>query len=120
LVNAKPRLSPQHAGRDAADFRPRAPETYFRDSIATCKPEHPRGRALRLCSLATARARLGELDGACRSATEAAVAAKRLSSDRIRSQLADFRNSIEPHANSTPVKEFDTKFATFLRATHPN
>jgi len=94
--------------------------THFRDAIASCNPELPRDRSLRLCRLATARARLGELDGACRSATEAAVAAKRLGTERIRTHLVDFRHSVEPHANSTPVKEFDTKFAGFLRATRPN
>jgi len=91
----------------------RQAETHFRDAVATCNPDYPRSRALWLCYLATARNRLGELDSACRSATEAAVAAKRLSSERIRNQLTDFRNSIKPHTNSTPVKEFDTKFAAF-------
>jgi hypothetical protein len=96
-----------------------APRSALRQNVES---RLTRSRPLAVLSshLATARARLGELDGACRSATEAAVAAKRLSSERIRSQLAEFRNSIKPHTNSTPVKEFDTKFATFLRATQPN
>jgi hypothetical protein len=74
-------------------------------------------RAMSLCGLVMARVQARELDGACRTATEAATLNR---PPRLRTrprQTHRIPPRHQPHATATPVKDFDAKFADLLRPT---
>jgi hypothetical protein len=95
---------------------PRQAEAHFRDALTRVDPSIVRARGLWLGLLANARVRMGELEGACRAASEAGAIAHKLGSERVRARLVAFRRAIEPHANTPAVKDFDAKFGDLLRA----
>jgi len=104
------------AGRVAlmAD-RPQQAEQRFLSTVAGLDPAtYPQDRAANLYRLATARLRLGEVEGACHTAAEAAAITRDLASERLRSQLRDFRRTAQPHASSVAVRNFDTHTADLL------
>lgn len=97
--------------------RPRQAEAHYRDALASLAPSFPFDRVHILTRLATARLQFGELEGACRVATEAGALLRRLDAPHKRTLLAEFRTAAQPYATTAEVKEFDTKFADLLRAT---
>jgi tetratricopeptide (TPR) repeat protein len=84
-------------------------EGHLRSAIALIGSDYPRDRALKLCDLAKARLGAGSLDHACSTASEAAVAIRRLSSKRGQNRLAEFRKAAAPYANTKAVRDFDDK-----------
>ncbi|MGH3938576.1 MAG: hypothetical protein ACRDTG_08045 [Pseudonocardiaceae bacterium] len=107
-----------HAGSSALLLgNPRQAETHYRDALARIAPSFPRTRLTFLSRLALARVQLRELDGACRAATEAGTLLRRHDSPRKRARLAAFRTAAQPYANTTQIKDFDTKFADLLLPT---
>ncbi|MGH4015674.1 MAG: hypothetical protein ACRDSL_17475 [Pseudonocardiaceae bacterium] len=106
------------AGQSAfARHNPRDAETHYRTAIARLDPSFVRDRSSWLLRLATARVHLRELDGAFRAATEAAALVRRLDSQHNLTRLAEFRKAVQLYANTTQVKDFDTKFGDLLRPT---
>ncbi|MGH3913150.1 MAG: hypothetical protein ACRDTC_07040, partial [Pseudonocardiaceae bacterium] len=97
--------------------KPRQAEVHYRDALVCIAPSFPRDRLHILIRLAQARANFGELDGACRVATEAGALLRRLGSRHKSTLLAEFRRAVQPYANTTQVKDFDAKFGDLLRAT---
>jgi hypothetical protein len=107
-----------HAGLSALALgNPREAEAHYRDALARVAPSFPRDRLGFLGRLALARVQLRELDGACRSATEAGALLRRLNSPRKRAQLVEFRKAAQPYAKTAQIREFDAKFGDLLRAT---
>lgn len=105
-----------HAGQSALALdKPRQAETHFRNALARLHPSFPRDRINILTRLALARVRLGELDGACRAATEAGGLLRRLDSQHKRTRLAEFRKAVQPYAATAQVKDFDAKFGDLIR-----
>ncbi len=92
-------------------------EPHLRDAIALLDPSFTRERAEWLCWLATARVSAGSIDNACATASEAAVAIRRLSSPRVQQLLIDFRRAAAPYATSAAVREFDAKYRDLIRGT---
>lgn len=96
---------------------PRRAEAHYRDALARLDPSHPRSRGRLLPQLAMARLRMGELEGACRAATEAGALARKVGSERIRTRLIEFRRAAAPHTKAQVIKQFDAKFTDLLRTT---
>lgn len=92
-------------------------EAHLRDALARFDPAFSRARALVLCDLAKARLGIGSLEHACATASEAAVAIRRLNSQRDLGRLAEFRHALQPHATSTTVRDFDDNHGDLL-TTH--
>jgi tetratricopeptide (TPR) repeat protein len=88
---------------------------HYRRALSRLDPGYQRDRALFLTQQATAMARLGDLDGACLAAGEAAALTRRLGSERARTRLVEFRRAIAPHATAAPVRTFDTTHPDLLR-----
>jgi hypothetical protein len=104
-----------HAGQSALALdKPRQAEVNFRSALARLHPTFPRDRINILTRLALARVRLGELDGACRAATEAGGLLRRLDSQHKRTRLAEFRKAVAPYAATALVKDFDAKFGDLI------
>lgn len=93
----------------------RRAEQSFRSAVGRIAPSFPLDRAKLLTRLALARLQLRELDGACRAATEAGTALRRLDSPRKRLRLAEFRKAAQPYAGTAQIKEFDARFGDLLR-----
>jgi hypothetical protein len=89
-------------------------EAHLRSTVALTRSEYPRDRALAMCELAKARLGAGSLDHACSTASDAAVAIRRLSSKRGQNQLAEFRKAAAPYANTKAVRDFDDKHGDLL------
>ncbi|MGH3908633.1 MAG: hypothetical protein ACRDTE_31285, partial [Pseudonocardiaceae bacterium] len=106
------------AGQSACALsNPRQAETHYRSAMAHLDPSFIRDRSSWLLRLATARVQLRELDGACRAAAESAALVRRLDSQHNLTRLAEFRQTLQPYANTAQVKEFDTKFGDLLHST---
>ncbi|MGH3855320.1 MAG: tetratricopeptide repeat protein [Pseudonocardiaceae bacterium] len=107
-----------HAGQSALALNnSQQAETHFRNALARLSPSFPRDRINVLTRLALVRVRLGELDGACRAASEAAGLLRRLDSEHKRTRLAEFRKTVQPYAATAQVKDFDAKFGDLIRST---
>jgi tetratricopeptide (TPR) repeat protein len=107
-----------HAGQSALALnKPRQAESHFRSALARLDSSFPRDRASWFTRLALARVHLGELDGACRAATEAGGLLRRLDSQHLWTRLGEFRKAVQPYANTAQVKDFDAKFGDLLRST---
>jgi hypothetical protein len=91
-------------------------ESHLRAAIARFAPGSSRERALFQCDLAKARLGIGSLEYACATASEAAVAIRRLNSQRDLGRLAEFRQALHPHATATAVRDFDDKHGDLLTA----
>ncbi|MGH3832148.1 MAG: hypothetical protein ACRDRS_17160 [Pseudonocardiaceae bacterium] len=105
-----------HAGQSALALdKSRQAETHFRNALARLSPSFPRERINVLTRLALVRVGLGELDGACRAATEAGGLLRRLDSEHKRIRLAEFRKAVQPYAATAQVKDFDAKFSDLIR-----
>jgi tetratricopeptide (TPR) repeat protein len=99
------------AGQSAQALNdPREAEKHYRNALARLDHSFVRDRASWLIRLAIARVQLGELDGACRAATEAGGLVQRLNSPYICTRLAEFRKAVQPHATTALVKDFDARF----------
>lgn len=101
--------------------RPEIAQTQFTHAISGLDASFPCRRARFLTLLAIARLRLGELDGACHTATEAVDLIRGVEAERVHTLLIDFRRALEPHATATVVSAFATATADVLRrnATAP-
>jgi hypothetical protein len=100
-----------YAGQSAQALNnPREAEKHYRNALVRLESSFVRDRASWLIRLAIARVQLGELDGACRAATEAGVLVQRLNSPHIRTRLTEFRKTLQPHAATAVVKDFDARF----------
>lgn len=107
-----------HAGQSALALgRARPAEAHFRDALVRIDPTFPRDRINILIKLALARVHLHELDGACRAAGEAGALLRRLDSQHKRTRLAEFRQVVQPYANTAQVKDFDARFADLISST---
>jgi hypothetical protein len=89
-------------------------EAHLRSTVALIGPNYPRDRASAMCDLAKARLGAGSLDQACSTASEAAVAIRRLNSKRVQKQLAEFRHAAAPYANTKAVRDFDDKHGDLI------
>jgi tetratricopeptide (TPR) repeat protein len=89
-------------------------EAHLRSNVALIGPNYPRDRAFAMCKLAKARLGAGSLDQACSTASEAAVAIRRLNSKRVQNQLAEFRQAAAPYANTKAVRDFDDKHGDLI------
>ncbi len=97
--------------------KPRQAETHLRSALAQLDPAFPRDRANFLTRLALARVQLGELDGACRAATEAGGLLRHLDSPHQWTRLSEFRKAVQPFSATTQVKDFDAKFGISLSSS---
>jgi len=69
-----------------------------------------------LTRLALARVHLGELDGACRTATEPGPLMLRVElSQHQWTRLGEFRKAAQPYSDTAQVKDFDAKFGELIR-----
>jgi hypothetical protein len=82
-------------------------EGHLRSFVALIGSDYPRDRALAMCELAKARLGAGSLDYACATASEAAVAIRRLNSKSSQNRLAEFRQAAARYANTKAVRDFD-------------
>ena len=89
-------------------------EARLAECVASMGPEFVADRAFHLTHLAAARLRLGELEGACRTATDAVDLIRGLDAERARTQLVAFRRSLEPHATASAVTTFAAATADVL------
>ncbi|MGH3885107.1 MAG: hypothetical protein ACRDSZ_00825 [Pseudonocardiaceae bacterium] len=106
-----------HAGQSALALdNPRQAETHFRNALARLDPSFPRDRINILTRLALARVRLGELDGACRTATEAGGLLRQLDSQHLWTRLGEFRKAVQPYSATAQVKDFDARFGELIRS----
>jgi hypothetical protein len=89
-------------------------ETHLRGAVALLGSNFPRDRTLYLCDLAKARLGAGSLEHACSTASDAAVAVRRLNSKRVQNRLAEFRQAAAPYANTKSVRDFDDKHGDLI------
>jgi transcriptional regulator with XRE-family HTH domain/tetratricopeptide (TPR) repeat protein len=107
------------AGRVAltAD-RPQQAERYFVSAVEGLDAAiYPQDRVRNLYRLAAARLQLGEVEGACTTAAEAAALTRDLASERLRTQLCDFRRLAQPYASTAAVATFDVNAADLLQSS---
>ncbi|HSL09636.1 MAG TPA: hypothetical protein VK887_16905 [Pseudonocardiaceae bacterium] len=106
-----------HAGQSALALgKPRQAETHLRNALSRLHPSFPRDRIMILTRLALARVHLGELDGACRAATEAGELLRQLDSQHQWTRLGEFRKAVQPYSATAQVKDFDAKFGDLVRS----
>jgi hypothetical protein len=89
-------------------------ETHLRSAVALIGSDFPRDRALFMCNLAKARLGTGALEHACATASDAAIAIRRLNSKNVQNRLAEFRQAATPYANTKAVRDFDDKHGDLI------
>jgi tetratricopeptide (TPR) repeat protein len=91
-------------------------ETHLRGAVALFGSDFSRDRTLYLCDLAKARLGTGAVEHACATASDAAVAIRRLNSKRDQNRLAEFRQALTPYASTKAAREFDDKHGDLIAA----